>query len=276
MEYKKVEKPPRTAAVRNTHSLYSKILVDMWDDFVNAKKRMESEGPFLLKHLGKRRQRVFNAATGTGVDSIFLLKNGYEVTSNELDRHFLKKAVENAANEGLSLKLVSHDWRELDRHIRTESSDAIICLGNSLAHLFEQTDQLMTLRNFLRLLDRNGILIIDIRNHEYLLRNREAIMNSGKFRYSGRYVYCGVDRVHGQPVGISDKRIRMEYSHLRTGKKAYLDIYPLRVDEMYGLLNDAGFGRITLFSDYRPGLDYDADFHQFVCVRPHNPTPQLI
>jgi glycine/sarcosine N-methyltransferase len=267
MKYKQIEKPPRRAAVRSANPLYSNVLVDMWDDFVDAKKRMKTEGPFLMEQLGICRRRVFDACAGTGVDSIFLLKNGYDVTSNEIDRNFMAKAIENSRREGVRLNFVSHNWLDLDNHMSTGYLDGVLCLGNSIIHLFERNDQLRALRNFLRLLDRNGILIIDVRNYEYMLRNREDILRTKKFRYSGNYVYCGTDKVHSLPVYISDKRIKIEYTHLSTGNKAYIDLYPFRLDEMGGLLDDAGFREITLFSDYRQHYDPRADFYQFVCRR---------
>lgn len=250
----------------NCNSGNSKIIAGMWNDFVNAKKRMQSEGPFLLEHLGMRR-RVFDACLGTGADSIFLLKNGYGVTSNELDRHFIPRAVENSRKEGVRLDVVSHDWRELTVHLATESFDAVICLGNSLTYLFDRADQLRALRNFFSIMEEAGVLLLDVRNYEYMLREREAILGRREFRYSGRYVYCGTDKVQVLPVEITSGRIRLEFLHLQTRKKGHLLVYPFGLDELRGLLKDAGFSGVSLFSDYRPGFDSSADFYQFVCKR---------
>lgn len=282
MKYKQIKKPARNTAVRKASPLYSEALVDMWDDFVDAKKRMVYEGPFLLEQLQRTcGHMVFDACAGTGVDSIFLSKlcppiASYSVTSNEIDSNFMAKAIENARREGaegVRLNFVSHNWLDLDNlrapfgQMNTGYFDGVLCLGNSFTHLFERDDQLKALRNFLRLLNNSGILIIDVRNYEYLLRNRNNILRTKKFRYSGHFVYCGIDKVHSLPLDISDKRIRMEYIHLSTGKKAHINVYPFRLNEMHDLLNDAGFREITLFSDYRQYYDPRADFYQFVCRR---------
>ncbi len=264
MKYKYIAGHPENF---NTNSRNSKIAAGMWDDFVNAKKRMESEGPFLLGHLGKRHQRVFDACLGTGADSIFLLKNGYDVTSNELDRHFMRRAVENSRKEGVRLNALRYDWRELAAHLATKKFDAVMCLGNSLTYLFKRMDQFVALRNFFKILKDSGVLILDTRNYDYILDERQSILENGNFRYSGNYVYCGIDKVHAAPVQISENGVLLEFTDLQTGKKAHLAVYPFRRRELHDLLADTGFASISLFSDYRPGLNPNADFYQFVCRR---------
>lgn len=102
----------------------------------------------------------------------------------------------------------------------------MLCLGNSLTYLFNQKDQTKTLRNFLLILREGGILIIDKRNYQYILDKRDEILK-GKFRYSGKFVYCG-DKVHGKPIEISKDKVRMEYTDERTGKKAIWFYIPSR------------------------------------------------
>jgi 2-polyprenyl-3-methyl-5-hydroxy-6-metoxy-1,4-benzoquinol methylase len=268
MKYKKLSRPPSDLYhACNVESRNSKILAGMWDDFVNAKKRMESEGPFLLRHLPREpgRRTVFDACMGTGVDSIFLLKNGYEVTGNELDRHFLARAAANSSREGVSPSVVSYDWRRLGSHIKSKSFDAVICLGNSLTYLFDRLDQFGAVHNFFNVLKDNGVLIVDTRNYDYILDSRRDILEKGIFRYSGKYVYCGTDKVHAMPVRISEDGVLMGYTALRNEKKGHLLLYPFRRTELHDIIAEAGFKSISFFSDFRPVLDPNADFYQFVC-----------
>ena len=52
----------------------------MWTDFVNWKMRRKGENGFLLKQLNKRKcQKIFDACLGDGVDSIYLLKRGFDI-----------------------------------------------------------------------------------------------------------------------------------------------------------------------------------------------------
>jgi SAM-dependent methyltransferase len=269
MKYKGKRLDPPPLPPRQ-HPPDSRILAGMWNDFVNAKKRMESEGPFLLRHLSSHKN-VFDAALGTGADSIFLLDKGYAVTGNEIDRHFRTIAMKNLRQANLFMPITKYDWLNLDAKTEKGSFDAVLCLGNSLTYLFERYAQFRALSNFAKILKDGGVLILDVRNYEYMLENQRDILTNGGFRYSGNYVYCGIDSVHAKPVAISDSEITMEYEHITTRKKAYLYLYPFRLTELHGLLAVAGFSVIRVFSDYVPGLDRDADFYQFVRTRPKPP-----
>jgi SAM-dependent methyltransferase len=245
----------------------SKILVEMWSDFIDWGKRRLGEKGFLVKQLKRFNcATVFDSCLGDGADSIYLIKGGFDVTSNDIDNLFIENAKANAARSGVALKITEFDWRELDKHFKQGRFDAVLCLGNSLTYLFKREDQLKTLKNFLFLLRDCGILIIDERNYQYFLDKREEILKEGKFRYSKKYVYCG-DKVHGAPIEISEDKVRMQYTDERTGKKGYLALYPFKRNELSDLLKGAGFTKIEQFSDYKKGYNPNADFYQYVCIK---------
>lgn len=243
-----------------------KVLAEIWDDFIDYKKRRKGENGFLVRTLRKFKvEKVFDSAMGNGVDSIHLLKNGFDVTSNEIDKPITSCAKQNARKQKVRLKITSFDWRELEKHFAPNSFDAIICLGNSLTYLFTKESQLKALKNFCHCLKKGGILVIDERNYQYFLDKRTEIL-AGKFRYSGKYVYCG-RQVHGEPVEISGKRVKMKYTDGRTGKTCHLILYPFKKNELAGLLKEAGFRKVERFSDYKKGFSQKADFYTYVCVK---------
>ena len=59
-----------------------------------------------------------------------------------------------------------------------EGFDAIVCMGNSFAHLpdfqGDQHDHRLAIANFYGLLKPGGVLIIDHRNYDYILENGSA------------------------------------------------------------------------------------------------------
>ncbi|MEW6294716.1 MAG: class I SAM-dependent methyltransferase [Candidatus Diapherotrites archaeon] len=245
----------------------SKALIKMWGDFIDWKKRREGERGFLFNKLKEFKcKKVFDSSLGEGADSIYLIKNGFEVVSNDIDKLFIEKAQKNAVLEGVTLNITELDWRELEEHFKQESFDAVLCLGNSLTYLFKKADQLKTLKNFFFILRKKGVLIIDERNYQYVLDKRKEILKEGKFNYSKKYVYCG-NEVHGEPIEISENKVRMQYTDERTGKKAYLIVYPFKRNELLNLLKEAGFNKIEKFSDYKKGDNPNADFRQYVCIK---------
>jgi len=134
----------RPTAVRDTghyHAEYIQNFVQKWDDLIDWEARAESEGRFfieLLKARGKR--KILDVATGTGFHSVQLLEAGFEVTSVDGNAAMLVKAFENARARHLILKTIHADWRWLNREVHGKF-DAIICLGNSFTHLFDERDQ---------------------------------------------------------------------------------------------------------------------------------------
>ncbi|XP_040269289.1 glycine N-methyltransferase-like [Bufo bufo] len=78
--------------------------------------------------------------------------------------------------KNLSLPVIEEgNWLSLDQAISRPGLgfDAVICLGNSFAHLpdfkGDQSDQRLALRNIAGMVKPGGMLIIDHRNYDYIL-----------------------------------------------------------------------------------------------------------
>lgn len=238
-------------------------LVDNWADFIDWQKRQAADGQFLLALLANYKDpAILDVCVGDGCDAIFLLKHGFKVVGNEVDQTFKSKALANAKKEGVDLRLTSTDWRELDKSYPPNSFDVVTCTGNSLTYLFGKEYQLAALRQFKKLLKPGGVLLVDERNYQYMLDNREEILN-GKFRYKGTNTYRG-DYVHGRPVRIDHDKITVEYSHDRGGTLGRLSFYPYKKGELRALLQEAGFTDIKQWGDYKPGDDPNSDFFQYI------------
>ena len=115
--------------------------VDKWDELIDWDRRAEGEGDFFirkLKEIGAR--SVLDVATGTGFHSVRLLHEGFDVVSVDGSPQMLYKAFENAKGLGFVMRTVQADWRFLNRDVHGEF-DAIICLGNSFTHMFNERDR---------------------------------------------------------------------------------------------------------------------------------------
>ncbi len=151
---------------------YVRGFVDKWDELIDWEARAKSEGRFFIDVLKARgKETVLDVATGTGFHSIQLLKAGFDVTSADGSAEMLARAFDNARDQGLVLKTVHADWRWLNKDVNGKY-DAIICLGNSFTHLFEENDRRRALAEFYAALKHDGILIIDQRNYDRHPRRR--------------------------------------------------------------------------------------------------------
>lgn len=257
--------PCRQAAVENPETL-----VDFWGDFIEWGGRRRGEAGFLTRQLKKPHYtRIFDSTLGDGCDTLYLLSKGYDVWANEIDPLFENKARENSQRLGIALgPITRRSWLHLDKEPRLKpaSFDAVLCLGNSLTYLFTRDEQLTALRQFRRLLRRGGKLIIDERNYQEWLDEKERILAQRLARYSHRYVYIA-NEVQASPVFIDPHEVVIEYRS-RNGRWARLHLYPFKRGEMHRLLAEAGFNSIRQYSDYRPEYAPKADFYHYVATSP--------
>ncbi len=232
-------------------SEYIRGFVEKWDELIDWEQRAESEGRFFIDVLKARgKHTVLDVATGTGFHSVQLLKAGFDVYSADGSAEMLAKAFENGVKHGVVLKTVHADWRWLNKDVHGKF-DAIICLGNSFTHLFEEADRRRALAEFYAALKHDGILIIDQRNYD-------AILDEG-FSSKHKFYYCG-DRVSAQPVHVDEGLARFEY-RFPDGSTHNLNMFPLRKKYLRSLLNQAGFQKIHSYGDFQEeGEEKNPDF----------------
>jgi SAM-dependent methyltransferase len=163
----------------------------------------------------------------------------------------LAKAFQNGQDKGgYILRTVHADWRWLNRDVRG-TYDAIICLGNSFTHLFDERDRRKTLAEFYAMLNHDGVLIMDQRNYD-------AIMDNG---YSSKhtYYYCG-DDISVYPEHVDEGLARFRYQ-FPDESVFHLNMCPVRKDYIRGLMQDVGFQRVETYGDFQETYrDGDPDF----------------
>nr|XP_048301290.1 glycine N-methyltransferase [Myodes glareolus] len=123
--------------------------------------------------------RVLDVACGTGVDSIMLVEEGFSVTSVDASDKMLKYALKerwNRRQEPAFDKWVIEEanWLTLDKDMPAgDGFDAVICLGNSFAHLpdckGDQSEHRLALKNIASMVRPGGLLVIDHRNYDHIL-----------------------------------------------------------------------------------------------------------
>ncbi len=249
------EDPIARRETDNYTAEYIQGFVEKWDSLIDWEGRAESEGDFFIDILRARgKKTVLDVAAGTGFHSVRLLEAGFDVTSADGSAEMLAKAFENAKKRGHMLKTVQADWRWLNKDIQGKY-DAIICLGNSFTHIFDEMDRRRALAEFYAALKHDGILILDHRNYD-------VIMDEG-FRTKHKYYYTG-ENVSAEPEHVDDSLARFKYT-FPDGAEYHLNMFPLRKTYVRKLLNEAGFRTIRSFGDFQEQTD-DSEPDFFVQV----------
>lgn len=254
---------PDPLAVRHTdHYLqeYVASLAEKWDEIVDWDLRAASEGDFfidLLRRHGAR--RVLDVATGTGFHSCRLLAAGFDVTSVDGSPAMLAKAERNALARGLNFQPVRADWRRLSQQVQGPF-DAIICLGNSFTHLFTDLERRQALAEYHRVLKPGGILVLDQRNYD-------LILDRG-YHSQHIYYYCGRD-IEVRPEYMDEGLARFCYV-FPDQTTFYLNMCPLRIDYLLGLISQGGFQPIQTYGDFHdPFSREQTEFLVHVATKPN-------
>ncbi|GJQ74933.1 hypothetical protein Trydic_g9561 [Trypoxylus dichotomus] len=135
-------------------------------------------------------KRILDVACGTGVDSVLLLEEGFEVVSADASDKMLKYAFKTrwsrrkepafdrwVIEEGNWLTLCD----DIEQYIG-DGFDAVICLGNSFAHMMDsygdQREQKLAIKNFEKCVKPGGFLLIDHRNYDHMIESGSTPVKS--------------------------------------------------------------------------------------------------
>lgn len=237
---------------------YIHNFVQKWDQLIDWNARAESEGKFFVEQLKERgAHKVLDVATGTGFHSVRLKSAGFEVVSADGSAEMLYRAFENGKRRGHVLRTVQADWRWLNRDVHGKF-DAVVCLGNSFTHLFDENDRRKALAEFYAALRHDGVLILDQRNYD-------SILDLG---YSSKhtYYYCG-ENVKVRPTHIDEGLARFTYS-FPDDSEFHLNMFPLRKNYVRQLMAEVGFQNIETYGDFQEThKEADPDFFIHVACK---------
>ncbi|XP_017855934.1 PREDICTED: glycine N-methyltransferase [Drosophila arizonae] len=204
----------------------------VWEIFIGDKNsRTDNYKNFLVDLLRQKGcKRILDVACGTGVDSIMLLEEGFDVMSVDASDKMLKYALKerwNRRNEAAFDKWVIEEanWLTLYDDIQEHLDvgfDAVICLGNSFAHLMDsfgdQREHKQAIKNFEKCLKPGGILLIDHRNYDNILETGATPAKSIYYNTSHTadiktsvLFYCGKPALVSMDYQIEGNKLSSEF-----------------------------------------------------------------
>ena len=147
-----------------------------YDLMVSWEERLAREGDFFARVFDESGARlVLDAACGTGMHAIAFARAGRDCTGADLSPVMVEKARQNARSAGVPVRFEVAGFGELSSRIGG-SFDAVTCIGNSLPHLLDDASLRACFTDFAGLLKSGGILVIQNRNYDRLLREPQRFM----------------------------------------------------------------------------------------------------
>ncbi|CAH1369385.1 unnamed protein product [Tenebrio molitor] len=162
-------------------------MAGVYKDFIgDTNIRTEHYKKFLLDMLKKKGcRRILDVACGTGIDSVMLLEEGFDVVSTDGSDKMLKYALETRWNRRKEPAFDNWIIREANwlnvyetvKDLVGDGFDAVICFGSSFAHLVDsygdQREHKEAIKNFEKCLKVGGLLLVDHRNYDQLLNGTQ-------------------------------------------------------------------------------------------------------
>jgi len=147
-----------------------------YDLMVSWETRLEREKTFLRRMREETdAESVLDAACGTGMHAVAFARDGMRSAGADLSPQMIEQARRNAKAAGVAVDLRVAAFGELSRTFST-AFDMVTCLGNSLPHLLDDASLRAALADFSGVLRPGGTCVIQIRNYDRLLRERQRFM----------------------------------------------------------------------------------------------------
>ncbi|MDB6142721.1 MAG: hypothetical protein JWP80_1765 [Pseudomonas sp.] len=224
---------------------YSRDFVSRWDELIDWEKRASGEGNFFVDQLRKANAfSVLDVSTGSGFHAVQLRKAGFYVVACDGSPTMVKRAAQNFHRYGQSIPLHQSDWLDLDPR-KLGTFDAVVCLGSSLCHVFDQNNRHQVLKRFRSLLKPGGLLIVDQRNFQAI--------RAGRFKSTGQYYYCGTTAYVG--LGEVSEEV-CEFVYTFSDRTSFrLRVYPILPTQLSAEIESADFDRVRSYGDFKPIYD---------------------
>jgi glycine/sarcosine N-methyltransferase len=210
---------------------------------------------------GGRLGRVADAGCGTGSQLLSFASAGVECVGFDPDPALVARA--RAKLAPYPRACVEEGGFEDVSRIVSSPADLILCLGNSLVHV-PQEEAARFLRDAAGTITNGGEILLQILNYERLLLGKVTALplmqaEEGAIEFRRGYVWEGDRKVRFQTV------LRISEGGEPRIVRNDIPLYPIYPDELWEMMDRAGFSRIRFFGDFA-GSEFLPGSDALVCL----------
>lgn len=240
----------------NNINMYDAFSQD-YDRFVDWDARLSAELPFLISQLqasgipNGEKPMILDAACGTGQHAVALAQAGFNCLGADISPAMIDRAQENASKAGLAMTFHQAGFGHLEDTFGKDRFDGLLCLGNSLPHVLDESALRETLSDFIAVLKPGGRLILQNRNFNLVMAERERWMPPQTYHEGGStWIFS---RFYDFD---DDGRLTFNIQILREeGKEGFEQsviqtrLWPMTSATLIAALGKAGFTSLECFGD---------------------------
>lgn len=238
----------------NAENFYDNIADKYHWFFSSWNDRMTEQTKMIIDILNKYNVKsVLDCSCGSGLQTIGLAKHGYKVDAGDISENMILKAKQLAQDENIYVDFKKADFRELEKSF-VKKYDAVISWGNSIPHLMDDIEIDLALKSIFNRLNDNGIALLNMRNYDAMLKNKNRFhpmrINDLKdgYRYSIIYVFDYLDNKIRFNILYIIENLKNGNKHMETES---VDYNPILKDKFISMLKNVGF--INVFADETAG-----------------------
>ena len=228
-----------------------------YDRFVNWKARLALEIPFLTSELSLIKREsvgqisVLDAACGTGHHAVGLAAQGFECAGTDFSARMIEISRKNAQAAKQQVVFRKAGFGQLVQAFGKQSFDGLVCLGNSLPHILNETKMLEALDDFKTVLRPGGKLIIQNRNFDWITKTQKRWMDPQTYRAGDsewifvRFYDFDQDGLITFYILILSSQGGEDFDQQMIRTR----LWPIKVATLVPLLKRVGFAEIQLYGD---------------------------
>lgn len=147
-----------------------------YDRMTGFEQRFVRERPFIKLLVDRHRiTRAVDAGTGTGFHAILLARLGVHVTAIDIAPAMVAALRDRAAREELAITGLVGAFEDLPSLV-AQPQDAVLSMGNTLAHMASFDELAGTLGAFRQVLRPGGLVFIQMLNYKRILAAKEKVL----------------------------------------------------------------------------------------------------
>jgi ubiquinone/menaquinone biosynthesis C-methylase UbiE len=218
--------------------------IEKYDKLISWGDRFKREAEFFKKiFLDNNVKTILDCACGTGQHVIMFTQMGFKTKGSDLSPAMIRKAKVNSKKYGIKTTLKITDFRNLTKSFN-EKFDAVVCIGNSLPHLLSDKDLIKALNEIYKVLNKNGILILQQRNYDMLIESQKRFFP----------VSIREDEIFFYVLDYFPNKIIFNVVNLELKSKKFkvykTEYNPLQKIKLARLLRKSGFNNLKFYGNF--------------------------
>lgn len=219
---------------------------------------------FIREAAGNPPKALLDIACGTGGYSMALAEAGYEVTASDIDPSMLEGLKKKLKDGNIEVKGIEAGMLELAEKV-DKKFDLAFCIGNSVVHLGSMAEIQQFFNSAGNVLKKDGVFIIQIINFDRVLSKHVTELPTITNDEAG----LTFERYYRHDPSLN----RIYFRTILTAGEGKIEneipLFPLLSDDAVRTLENAGFGDISLFGDFK-GSPYDSENSFMLVIKAYN------